>query len=352
MKARFSIDRKYWPLLVTITLFVALYIYGCLQYRGFASPQVFYNLLIDNAFLLITSIGMTFVILSGGIDLSIGAVIALTTVLTAWMTEDLHLGPAITIAAVLLFGTALGATMGSIIYFFKVQPFIVTLAGMFFARGMCFVISTDAITITDPFYRALGLFRVPMPGGFVSINVVIFVVVTLIALYLAHYTGFGRTVYAIGGSEQSANLMGLPVRRTKILVYTLNGFCSALAGVVFSIYMLSGYGLYTNGLELDAIAAVVIGGTQLTGGVGYVIGTVFGVLIQGLIQTIIMFQGTLNSWWTKIIIGLLTLLFIGLQSLIASRGRSRQAAVRRKSAGSPLPASGSADAPMLPLSEK
>ena len=331
MNRRFQIDRKYLPLLVTISLFIGLYAFGIVQYRGFASPQVFFNLLIDNAFLLITSIGMTFVILSGGIDLSVGAVIAFTTVFSAYMLEELGLSPAIVIPTVLLCGVALGAVMGAIIHFFKVQPFIVTLAGMFFARGMCFVISTDAITISDPFYCAVALFRIPLFGkSFISINVVIVLVVLLAALYLAHLTRFGRTVYAIGGNEQSALLMGLPVARTKILVYTLNGFCSALAGVVFSIYMLSGYGLYTNGLELDAIASVVIGGTMLTGGVGYVIGTVFGVLIQGLIQTIIMFQGTLNSWWTKIVIGLLTLVFIGLQSIFSAQLHTRRAAVKKR----------------------
>jgi ribose/xylose/arabinose/galactoside ABC-type transport system permease subunit len=225
------------------------------------------------------------------------------------------LSPAVVIPTRAALWRDAGRGDGRIIHFFKVQPFIVTLAGMFFARGMCFVISTDAITIADPFYRAVALYRIPIFGKtFISINVVIVLVVLLAAIYLAHFTRFGRTVYAIGGNEQSALLMGLPVARTKILVYTLNGFCSALAGVVFSIYMLSGYGLYTNGLELEAIASVVIGGTMLTGGVGYVVGTVFGVLIQGLIQTIIMFQGTLNSWWTKIVIGLLTLLFIGMQS--------------------------------------
>jgi ribose/xylose/arabinose/galactoside ABC-type transport system permease subunit len=331
MNRRFQLDRKYLPLLVTISLFIGLYAFGIVQYRGFSSPQVFFNLLIDNAFLLITSIGMTFVILSGGIDLSVGAVIAFTTVFSAYMLEELGLSPAIVIPTVLLCGVALGAVMGAIIHFFKVQPFIVTLAGMFFARGMCFVISTDAITISDPFYRAVALFRIPIFGkSFISINVVIVLVVLLAALYLAHLTRFGRTVYAIGGNEQSALLMGLPVARTKILVYTLNGFCSALAGVVFSIYMLSGYGLYTNGLELDAIASVVIGGTMLTGGVGYVIGTVFGVLIQGLIQTIIMFQGTLNSWWTKIVIGLLTLVFIGLQSVFNAQSRTRKAAAKKR----------------------
>ncbi len=328
--SRFRIDRKFLPLLITISLFVVLYAFGVVQYRGFSSPQVFLNLLIDNAFLLITSIGMTFVILSGGIDLSIGAVIAFTTVASAWMLETLGLSPVLVIPAVLLFGVALGAFMGAIIQYFKVQPFIVTLAGMFFARGMCFVISTTSITISNEFYRSIALFRVPLgPKHHVSINVLIVVAVLAVAFYLLHFTRFGRTVYAIGGNEQSALLMGLPVARTKILVYTLNGFCSALAGIVFSFYMLSGYGLATMGLEMDAIASVVIGGTMMTGGVGYVIGTIFGVLIQGLIQTIIMFQGTLNSWWTKIVVGLLTLFFIGIQSVIASRGRTRRSAARR-----------------------
>jgi simple sugar transport system permease protein len=332
MKGLLNIDRKFVPLTITIALFVALYTFGMVQYRGFASPQVFFNLWIDNAFLLITSIGMTFVILSGGIDLSVGAVIAFTTVFSAFLLQDVGLSPAVVIPIVLLFGVTLGAVMGAIIHFFKVQPFIVTLAGMFFARGMCFVISTDAITIADPFYRSVGLYRIPIyDKTFISINVVIVLVVLAAAIYLAHFTRFGRTVYAIGGNEQSALLMGLPVARTKVLVYTLNGFCSALAGVVFSIYMLSGYGLYTYGLELEAIASVVIGGTMLTGGVGYVVGTVFGVLIQGLIQTIIMFQGTLNSWWTKIVIGLLTLLFIGMQSLFVAR-RTRRVVARKRPA--------------------
>jgi simple sugar transport system permease protein len=331
MNKRLQLDSKYWPLLITVFLFCGLYAFGILNYRGFKSPQVFFNLWIDNAFLLITSIGMTFVIISGGIDLSVGAMIAFTTVFSAFMLEDLSWSPYVVIPVVLLTGVVIGGTMGVIIQYFKVQPFIVTLAGMFFARGMCFVISTDAITISNPLYRNLALFRIPIIGkSFISINVVIVLVVLVIAFYLLHRTRFGRTVYAIGGNEQSALLMGLPVARTKILVYTINGFCSALAGVVFSIYMLSGYGLYTNGLELDAIAAVVIGGTMLTGGVGYVLGTVVGVLIQGLIQTIIMFQGTLNSWWTKIVVGLLLLAFIGMQSVINSRSRSRRTTVPRR----------------------
>lgn len=325
---RFKIETKYLPLLVTIALFIVAYAYGFSQYRGMRTPQALINLLIDNAFLLISAVGMTFVILSGGIDLSVGAVIALTTVASAHLLEIEGWSPAVVMPLMLLMGVSLGALMGSIIHFFKVQPFIVTLAGMFFARGMCFFISLDAITISDPFYRTLSMLRIPLGDKtFLSFNVVVALLVVVVAMFIAHLTRFGRTVYAIGGNEQSARLMGLPVGRTKILVYTLNGFCSALAGIVFSIYLLSGHGLYAPNLEMDAISSVVIGGTLLTGGVGYVFGTVFGVLINGLIQMLIIFNGQLSSWWTRIAIGVLTLIFIGVQSFFVS-AQKRRSAVR------------------------
>jgi simple sugar transport system permease protein len=307
---------KYLSLVVTIGLFLLMYGLGAKLYTGFLSPQVFLNLFIDNAFLGVTAIGMTFVIISGGIDLSVGCVIALTTMISAHCLEVSHWNPALVILLVLLVGSALGFAMGCLIHFFKLPPFIVTLAGYFLARGLCYVISIDTIPITNSFYTKVSQYRIPMPGhSFISINVIIMLVVVLAAIYLAHYTKFGRTVYAIGGNEQSAILMGLPVGRTKILVYTLNGFLSALAGVVFTIYMLSGYGLHAVGMEMDAIAAAVIGGTLLSGGVGYVFGTLFGVLILGTIQTLIEFQGTLSSWWTKIVIGVLLFLFCLLQRL-------------------------------------
>jgi ribose/xylose/arabinose/galactoside ABC-type transport system permease subunit len=143
--------------------------------------------------------------------------------------------------------------------------------------------------------------------------------VLVAALYLAFFTRFGRTVYAIGNNEQSARLMGLPVGRTRVIVYALSGFCSALAGIVFSISLLAGYGQFATGLELDAIAAVVMGGTLLTGGVGNVVGTLFGVLIEGTIISILQYNGTLSSWWTRIGVGVLTLIFIGVQSLFYAR---------------------------------
>lgn len=314
------VSRKSIPILVTVGLFALMAAAGSLRYPGFLSMQVFMNLLIDNAFLLIVSVGMTFVILSGGIDLSVGSVVALTTMLSASLITEAGWPPAAVIPLVLAAGSLFGWLMGAIIHHFRIQPFIVTLAGMFLARGLCYVISIQTITINHPFYTRMALAKIRLPGGsFISAGVVIALLVVLLAIYLAHCTRFGRNVYAIGGHESSALLMGLPVGRTKMLVYAFSGFCSSLGGVVFTFYMLSGYGLHAVGLELDAIAAVVIGGTLLTGGSGYVIGTLFGVLIQGVIQTIITFEGTLSSWWTKIVIGMLLFLFILLQRVFAAR---------------------------------
>jgi simple sugar transport system permease protein len=187
---------------------------------------------------------------------------------------------------------------------------------------MAYVITLEALPIQDATYRFLALTKVHIPflaKEYVYIPSLVGPVLLIVAIYLSYYTRFGRTVYAIGNNEQSARLMGLPVGRTKITVYAFSGFCSALAGIVWSISLLSGYGGYAPGMELDAIASVVIGGTLLTGGVGSVLGTVFGVLINGIIITILQFNGTLSSWWTRIGVGVLTLIFIGIQSLFYMR---------------------------------
>lgn len=319
-------NRKYLPVFVTVGLFALMFAAGSFRYTGFFSFQIILNLLIDNAYLLITAVGMTFVIVSGGIDLSVGSMIALTTMVSASLVQERGWPPEAVIPLVLCMGAVFGWLMGAIIHYFKIQPFIVTLAGMFLARGLCYVISINTITIDNPFYTKMAQTKVHLPGGnTISISVIIALAVVAVAVYLAHYTRFGRSVYAIGGSEQSALLMGLPIARTKILVYTFSGFCSSLAGVVFTFYMLSGYGLHAVGTELDTIAAVVIGGTLLTGGVGFVAGTFFGVLIQGVIQTIISFEGTLSSWWTKIVIGLLLFCFILLQRLLSARRQAAKA---------------------------
>jgi simple sugar transport system permease protein len=312
--SRLPVPQKYLPTVVTAALFVAVFVVGGIRYDGFASSQVVLNIFVDNAFLLVVAVGLTFVILTGGIDLSVGAVVALSTMVSASLVTHHGWPPLVAIAVVLVLGSVLGLAMGAIIHYFEIQPFIVTLAGMFLARGLCYTISTDSISITDPVFTSLAQTKIGLFGElWISPSVVIAVAAVLVAAYVLHYTRLGRNVYAVGGSEQSALLMGLPAARTKIAVYTISGFCSALGGVLLSFYMLSGYGLHAVGMELDAIAAVVIGGTLLTGGSGYLVGSVLGVLVLGLIQTIISFQGTLSSWWTKIFIGLLLLAFILLQ---------------------------------------
>ena len=313
------IHSQHLPIVATVSLFAAMATLGSVFYDGFFSPQVFLNLLIDNAFLVIVAVGMTFVVLSGGIDLSVGSVIAFTTMVSASLVEKHGWSPAAVIPLVLLMGTAFGAFMGFLIERFRLQPFIVTLAGMFLARGLCYLISIDSISMTNEFYSDVSQMRIPVWGdASLSIGAVIALIVLVVAVFVAHCTPFGRTVYAVGGSEHSALLMGLPVRATVIGVYTLSGFCSALAGVVFTFYMLSGYGLHAVGMELDAIAAVVIGGTLLTGGTGYLDGTLIGVLMLGNIQTLISFDGTLSSWWTRIVVGALLFLFCLLQRVFAA----------------------------------
>ena len=340
-------NQRFIPLAATAVLAFVAYGVGAILYPGMRDPQVFINIFRNNAYLLISAIGSTFVILTGGIDLSVGGVVALTTVAGAALLQE-GWNAWVVILLMLAMGTALGAVMGSFIAYLKVQPFIATLAGMWFARGMSFFISDDAIATDNRIYRILGGTKILIPGlsdpatqqgDFVSIFVVVAFLVWLGAMYLAHFRPFGRTVYAIGGhegrNEQSARLMGLSVDTTKVLVYTLNGFCSALAGIALGVYLLSGHGFYAPGFELDVIAAVVIGGTMLSGGEGYVFGTLFGVLVLGITQTLIQFNGTLSSWWTKIVIAALLSLFIGVQSILASR-RGR----RRRSKESGVPALG------------
>lgn len=324
MKSMRYINPRTLPLVVTTVLFILLFGFGAVSYDAFLSPQVFVNLIIDNGFLLVVAIGMTFVILSGGIDLSVGSVVALTTMVTASLVQHHHWSFWAVTPLVLLMGCAFGLLHGVLIQIFRLQPFIVTLGGMFLARGLCYVISIDSISITDATYTALSEYRLPLGGETaISLGGVLALIMLAIAIYIAHYTRFGRSVYAIGGNERSAMLMGLPVTQTKILVYVFSGFCSALGGILVTLYMLSGYGLHALGFEMDAIAAAVIGGTLLTGGVGYVAGTLFGVLILGVIQSLIAFDGSLSSWWTRIAIGFLLFLFCLLQRLLerSSLGR-------------------------------
>ncbi|MFN3363521.1 MAG: galactofuranose ABC transporter, permease protein YjfF [Allorhizobium sp.] len=317
---------RYRPLAATTLIFVIAYAICISQYPGMWSTRVFGNFLTDNAFLGIAAVGATFVIISGGIDLSVGAVIGLTGVITAILISWVGLHPMAVFAIVLVLAAAFGASMGAVIHFLQVPPFIVTLAGMFLARGMASVLSQDSIPIDHEFYRTISSLYYRLPGGGRLSFIGLLMLATFIVFgFIAHKTRFGSYVYAIGGNANSASLMGVPTGQVTIGIYALSSFLGGLAGIVYSLYTSAGYPLAAVGIELDSIAAVVIGGTLLTGGYGFIFGTLIGVMLQGLVQTYIVFDGTLSSWWTKIAIGFLLFMFILLQKLVftAQTGRTR-----------------------------
>jgi ribose/xylose/arabinose/galactoside ABC-type transport system permease subunit len=309
---------KHLPLAATIMVLVVLFSTASALYPGFLSFRVVANLLGDNATLGVAAVGMTLVILSGGIDLSTGSMLAFTTIFVAVLVQRHGVHPLVAISLALGIGTVFGGGMGFLIHRYELPPFLVTLGGMFFARGMAFVVSSESLGIEHPFYTRVLDFGIPI-GTHASLPAIalIFLLMLALGILLTHFTPFGRNLYAVGGNESSARLMGVPVGRSKIAVYGLNGFCSALAGVVATFYTGSGNPSIGVGFELDVIASVVIGGTLLTGGVGSQLGTLTGVLIFGTIQTALVFDGRLNSWWLRIAVGALLLSFILFQRFIS-----------------------------------
>ncbi len=309
-------NRSMRPLLATIAIFLIAYAAAVFQFPGLLSTRVLGNFLTDNAFLGITAVGMTFVIISGGIDLSVGAVIGFTGVLVAVLiSHGLH--PLAAFGIAMAIAALFGAAMGLAIHYLEVPAFIVTLAGMFLARGGASVITQDSVPINHEFYSWISTLFIRLPGGGrLSFVGLLMIAVFLVGAVIVHRTRFGSYVYALGGNTVSASLMGVPVARTTVQIYMLSSMLACLAGIVFSLYTSAGYPLAAVGVELDAIGAVVIGGTLLTGGYGFVFGTFVGVMLLGLVQTYIIFDGTLSSWWTKIVIGILLFLFIVLQRLV------------------------------------
>lgn len=323
---------KYIMVYSTVAVFLVIYLVGAIAYgdKGFTSLRTFLLLFTDNAYIGISAVGMTMVLITGGIDLSVAAVASLTGMFIAYGNTILGINPFICIGFALVVGVGLGLLMGATIHYLNVPPFITTLTGMFLARGVCSLISRESISISNEAIDALAGWRFYFqhlvdgqwerikPVAYIDATVILFSVMIIIGTIILQKTRFGRNVYAIGGSEQSAKLMGLPVARTKVLVYGFNGLCSVLSGVAYVLYVKSGWNLALQGAELDVISATVIGGTLLTGGVGYMLGTLFGVLLKGTIPALITFNGTLSSWWGKIATGILLLLFILLQRAVVT----------------------------------
>lgn len=320
---RFNLREKL-PILITGGVLAVLTLAAGLHFENFLTLRVLMNLLADNAFLGVVAVGMTFVILTGGIDLSVGSMVGLSSILSATLVQKAHWHPAMALAASLLGGVALGSFHGLLISRYSLPPFLVTLAGLFLCKGLALRISQESMQIGHPFFTALTGWSVSLPGkASISAPTVIFLLVLIAGIVVARQTAYGRAVYAVGGNAASARLMGLPVSRTIVATYILSGFCAALGGAVFTLYTSSGNALSGSGLELDAIAAVVIGGTLLSGGYGSVFGTLLGIGILGVVQTAITFQGTLSSWWSRIVVGVLLLAFMLVQ-------KSIEAAARRK----------------------
>jgi simple sugar transport system permease protein len=308
------------PQFATAAILAALYITACTLYEGFFSLPGAINLFTDNTALGIAAVGMTLVIFSGGIDLSVGAVAGFTSIFVATLVETHHVHPLLAIGAALVVGTALGAGMGAIIHYFRQPAFLITLAGMFLMRGCAFWITTESVGITHPFYNTLSAFEITLGESFwLPATALCLLVMLVVGIVLAHYTRFGRNLLAIGGSEQSALLMGLPLAASRVGVYAFNSLCATCAGLVLVLYTGSGNPSFGLGLELDAIAVVVIGGTLLIGGRGHMLGTLLGLLIFGVIQAALIFDGRLSPAWSRIVVGALLLAFILLQRALLHR---------------------------------
>lgn len=326
MKRLLSQERL--PALITAVVALAMFLAAGFKYENFLTLRVFFNLFSDNAFLGIVAVGLTFVILTGGIDLSVGSMVGCGSIMLATLIQVGHFSPALAILIVLVFGSVIGLVQGFLIARFDLQPFLVTLAGLFFCRGVALRISQQSVQIDHPLFNQWASFSVSLPQkSSLSLAALILFFVVGLGWYLSRMRPFGRAVFAVGGNRHSAELMGVPVRRTLIMAYVISGLCAALGGVVFTLYTQSGNAVSGTGLELDAIAAVVIGGTLLRGGYGSVPGSLLGVCVLGIVQTAITFDGTLSSWWTKIVIGILLLGFLLLQKWIEALALARQRVV-------------------------
>lgn len=310
------------PTFAAVLIFVVLLIGADAYFGDFVNPRTMSALLLDNAYLLVLAVGMTFVILTGGIDLSVGSVMAFTGIACAQLLSSGH-SVAFVAPVVIAAGGAIGLLIGVLVQYFGVQPFIASLAGLFLARGLAFVVSLDSIRVENEQLLWLQSTRYRFGDWYITPTGIIALASVIIGAFVLQYTRFGRTVYAVGGSDQSARLMGLRVARTKVLVYVISGLCGGLAGVILTAYSGAGYPRNGVGTELDVIAAVVIGGTLLTGGTGYMLGSMVGVLVFGTIQTVISFKGAEQSW-TRIIIGLMLLTFIVVQRIIVVRAERRR----------------------------
>lgn len=323
-------------LTITICTFVAMYVFAMIVWGGgFLNPQQFFNIFNNNAYLIIISCGLTLVMISGGIDISVGGQIALITMTTVCMMENKGSSVFGAFIVAIAIGLAFGIVQGFFISYLKIQPFIVTLAGMFFAKGMTTIVSVNPVTVkaNETFlkikdaYLNLPIGTYARNGNFIpsylEIGAIVAIVIVLIMWAVLKWTRIGRNFYAIGGNSESALMLGINVQRTRFMAYVICGLLAGLAGFVYLLHTGAGNASNADGAEMEAIASSIIGGTLLTGGVGSVIGTLFGVMSLKTINTIVIASGLTQPWWQKITTGLMLCFFILLQSVILSARKKK-----------------------------
>ncbi len=319
-------------LTITIVVFFVMYIGAIIfQGKGFLKPQTFLNILNGNAALIIVSCGMSLVMISGGIDISVGGVTALVTMCCAVFLDLGGGNIVVSILIALAIGLAFGLVQGYLVAYLNIQPFIVTLAGMFFARGMTTIVHTDPINVKNESFVALKYTRINIPGlgtvnkagkyinAYIEIGVIVAIIVVILIFCYLRWTKHGRHFYAVGGNNQSALMLGINVKKTKFLAYVICGVLAGIGGYVYFLHAGSGAPTNAAGMEMNAIASSIIGGTMLTGGVGNPIGTLFGVLSLSTIQNIVASAGLGDAWWTGITTAAILCLFLVVQSVVMVR---------------------------------
>ena len=326
-------------LTITIAVFFLLYI-GAMIFlgSGFLKPQTFFNILNANAALIILASGMSLVMITGGIDISVGGVTALVSMCCAVYLDYKGGNVFVAVIIALAIGLAFGAFQGFLVAYLDIQPFIVTLAGMFFARGMTTIVNTSPFNVENEAFVALKMTRVNVPGmgsvnklgkyvpAYVEIGVLVALLVVIVMFVMLRWMELGRNFYAVGGNKQSALMLGINVKRTKFLSHLICGLLAGIGGFVYFLHVGSGSPSHASGAEMDAIASSIIGGTMLTGGVGNVLGTFFGVLSLSTIQNIVSSVGFDEAWWTGITKAVMLCLFLVVQSVVMSVRKKRNSA--------------------------
>ncbi len=337
LKIKDSLTDTTFLLTITISLFIAIYVLAIafLGDKGFSKVQMFFNLFNENAALIVIACGLTIVMITGSIDISVGGSTALICTACIVCLNNYGFNFYTSLILALAIGLAFGAVQGFLVAYLDMQPFIVTLAGMFLGRGLVALIEVNQIQVRNAGFEKLSGARIQIPfigdynrkGAFIQSKLEYGVIIAIIIVFLMYLllkkTKLGRSFYAVGGNPQSALMLGINVKRTRFYAHLLCGLLAGIGGFLYLFHTRSGSVQQATGLEMDAIAASIIGGTLLTGGVGNIFGTLFGVLTSGIVLLVVTAIGSQDPWWPQITRAAMLCFFIVLQSIICSRKKNK-----------------------------